>query len=207
MVLNLKYEDLDSSKSFFKTYFLIGEKMKKSNFLFKEISKICICVILVLVNLILFKAFPNFKNIFYTNVYEKNFSFAFINDVYKKYIGSSLPFENLFDNTSAVFNEQLKYNDSHKYMDGVKLMVEDNYLVPALDKGLIVFIGEKENYGNTIIIQQSNGIDVWYGHMDNINVSMYDYVNQGDLLGEVSTGELYLLFKRDGEVLDYQKYI
>ena len=181
--------------------------MKKNNFWFKEISKICICIILVLVTLILFKVFPNFKENFYTNVYEKNFSFAFINDVYKKYFGSSLPFENLFNNTNTVFNEKLKYTNHHKYLDGVKLIVEENYLVPTLDRGLVVFIGEKEEYGNTIIIQQSNGIDVWYGHMDNINVSMYEYVDQGDLLGEVNTGELYLLFKQDGEVLDYQKYI
>mgnify|MGYP003319817741 CR=1 FL=1 len=182
--------------------------MKKSNFLFKEISKICICIILVLINLILFKAFPNFKKGFYTAVYEKNISFSSINEFYKKHAGSSLPFENLFNSpTSTVFNEKLTYSENHKYLDGVKLIVQENYLVPALDKGLVIFIGEKESYGKTVIIQQSNGIDVWYGNLENINVNMYDYIEQGSLLGEVTTKELYLLFKKDGENLDYKEYI
>ena len=43
--------------------------------------------------------------------------------------------------------------------------------------------------------------------MDSINVSMYEYVEKGDLLGEVSTTELYLLFKKNGEILDYKEYI
>ena len=200
--------DLDSSKSFFITYFMIGERMKNNNFLFKEVSKICFCVILVLLCLIFFKASPSFKQKFYSAVYEENISFSTINAIYEKYAGQPLPFEKLFGSpTSTVFDEKLNYNDAHKYLDGVKLMVEKNYLVPTLEKGLIIFIGEKEGYGKTLIVQQSNGIDVWYGNMNNINVSMYEYVEKGDLLGEVYSTELYLLFKKNGEILDYKEYI
>lgn len=182
--------------------------MKKKNFLFKEVSKVCMSIILLLVTLIILKAFPNLKETFYSSIYEKNISFATINSIYEKYAGSPLPFENLFnDPTTPVFNESLKYTESHKYLDGVKLVVDENYLLPSLDSGLVVFIGEKENYGNTVIIQQSNGIDVWYSNLDNITVNMYDYVDKGKLLGEVSTKEVYLVFKKDGEVLGYEEYI
>lgn len=182
--------------------------MKKNNFWFKQISKTCISIILLLSTLILLKANPNLKKQFYSNVYEKNISFATINSIYEKYAGSSIPFGDLIDEpTSTVFNESLNYSESHKYLDGVKLTVEENYLVPSLESGLVVFIGDKENYGNTIIIQQSDGIDVWYSNIDNITVSMYDYVDQGELLGEISTKELYLVFKKDGEVLDYEEHI
>ena len=182
--------------------------MKTKNFWFKQISKICISIILTLATLILLKAKPELKSSFYTNIYEKNISFASINLLYEKIAGSPLPFSDLINNTTtSVFSESLSYSEQHKFLDGVKLVVEDNYLVPALDSGLVVFIGNKENYGNTIIVQQSNGIDVWYGNIENITVSMYDYVEQGKFLGEINTQELYLVFKKDGEVLGYDQYI
>lgn len=182
--------------------------MKNNNFWFKQISKICLSTILALSTLIVLKMNPNLKKSFYSNVYEKNISFATINSLYEKYAGSSLPFSDLISEpTSTVFNESLEYSDAHKYLDGVKLIVEESYLVPSLGKGLVVFIGEKENYGNTVIIQQSDGIDVWYSNLESITVSMYDYIDQGKLLGEVDTKELYLVFKKDGEVLDYKEYI
>jgi len=182
--------------------------MKIKNFWFKQISKVCISIILTLATLILLKAKPELKSSFYSNVYEKNISFASISSLYEKFAGSPLPFSDLINSsTTTVFNESLSYSEKHKFLDGVKLVVEDNYLVPALDSGLVVFIGNKENYGNTIIVQQSNGIDVWYSNIENITVSMYDYVEQGKLLGEIDTKELYLVFKKDGEVLEYEQYI
>lgn len=182
--------------------------MKMNNFWFRQISKTCICIILMLFTLIFLKAKPEFKTPFYNYVYEKNISFATINSLYKKYAGAPIPFSDLFfESTNTVFNESLNYSEAHKFFDGVKVVVENNYLVPALDSGLVVFIGNKDIYGNTIIVQQSNGIDVWYSNLDNITVSMYDYIEKGNLLGEINSKELYLVFKKDGEVLNYEQYI
>lgn len=44
--------------------------------------------------------------------------------------------------------------------------VSNNYLVPTLESGIVVFMGEKEGYGKTIIIEQINGIDVWYSNIE-----------------------------------------
>jgi stage IV sporulation protein FA len=180
----------------------------KNNFWFKLFSNLCICTIIVLVVLILSKAYPNFKDNFYKHVFEKNISFASINEKYKKIFGSSIPFENLFTkNTQTVFNSKIEYSEANKYKDGVKLTVADNYLVPVLKNGLVVFIGQKEEYGNTVIIQQADGIDVWYSNLESINVKMYDYVKSGDFLGEVTSNYFYLIFKKEGNVLNYQDYI
>ena len=92
-------------------------------------------------------------------------------------------------------------------MDGVRLTVNDKYLVPNQLSGLVVFIGEKEGYGNTVIIQQANGIDLWYGNIEDVNVELYDYVEQGDLIGNTKDTNLYLVYKKDGEVLNYEDYI
>ena len=76
-----------------------------------------------------------------------------------------------------------------------------------LKNGLVIFIGEKEEYGNTVIVQQADGIDVWYSNLENVSVKMYDYVSQGDYLGETKDDYFYLIFKKEGNVLNYQDYI
>ena len=182
--------------------------MKTKSFGFKILSQICICTIITLTIMILSKTYSKFRDNISKNVFEKNFSFATINETYKKWFGSSLPFENVFSkNIKTVFNNKIEYKEANKYKDGVKLTVDSNYLIPTLKNGLVVFIGEKEDYGNTIIVQQADGIDVWYSNIENVSVKMYDYVSQGDYLGETKDNYFYLIFKKEGNVLNYQDYI
>ena len=167
--------------------------------------KFLVLVILTILTLILLKN-DKFKTNFYKYVYNDNISFAQINKWYQDKFGSSLPFSKYFETITSVYNEKLNYKEANKYKDGVSLLVEDNYLVPAIDSGIVIFIGEKEGYGNTIIIQQENGIDLWYSNLKEINLKLYDYVKDGSLIG-VSNSNLYLVFYKDGEVIDYQEYI
>ena len=129
--------------------------------------------------------------------------------MYKDLFGSPIPFSDLIEKnkTSLVFDEKLQYKEKSKYLDGVKLTVSKNYLVPTLESGMVVFIGEKENYGNTIIIQQTDGIDVWYSNIKVSSVQLYDYVEKGSLIGETNDTNLYLVYKKDGKVLNYEDYI
>ena len=122
---------------------------------------------------------------------------------------SSSSFVNLFkfNDSKMVFNEKLTYLSKNKYLDGVKLKVNTNYLVPIIESGIVVYIGEKEGYGNTIIIQGADFTDIWYGNISNTNVSLYDYVDKGSFLGEANGEEIYLVFSQDGNILDYEKYI
>ena len=89
----------------------------------------------------------------------------------------------------------------------LELKVDKNYMVPALDSGIVVFIGDKEDYKDTVIVQQANGIDVWYSNVSVDNLKLYDYIEKGSLIGEVKTDSLYMVFKKDGKVLDYKDYI
>ena len=86
----------------------------------------------------------------------------------------------LEENTSVsiepVFNEKLSYLNKEDYKEGIKLSVTDNYLVPILESGIVVYMGDKDNYGYTIIIEQVNGIDLWYVGVKNSNVKLYEYV-------------------------------
>ena len=195
---------------------MIKSKIKKRNkktnknrsSLYGFISKLLITIILTLITLILLKSNNKLKTFFYNKVYDNNISFATINKWYENHFGSSIPFKELVEKDSkAVFNNKLEYSKKEKYLDGVKLSVDKNYLVPILESGMVVYIGKKEGYGNTVIVQQVNGVDVWYGNINNPNVKLYDYVEKGKLLGDVKNNNLYLVFKKDGKVLSYEKNI
>ena len=159
----------------------------------------------MLVSLILIKSNKEFKTNFYKQVYGTNFSFSKINNLYNKYIGK-LDIVDKVATTEPVFSEKLEYKKEEKYKDGVKLFVTKSYLVPIQESGVVVFIGEKEDYGNTVIIQRLDGIDQWYGNISNTDLKLYDYVKTGELLGEAD-GTLYLVYRKNGKTLNYEDYI
>ena len=181
----------------------------KNNKFSKVLSKILITIVLTLITLISLKSNTKFKTFFYKNVYDTNFSFATVNKWYKDLFGSPIPFSDVIEKetTTPVFNESLEYSEKSKYKDGVKLTVTKNYLTPVLESGMVVFIGEKEGYGNTVIVQQVDGIDVWYSNLKTVSVKLYDYIEKGSLLGEVNDSTLYIIYKKEGKVLNYEEYL
>ena len=91
-------------------------------------------------------------------------------------------------------------------VDGFIYGVDGNYLIPSLDTGLVIFTGVKDGYGNVVIVEQVDGVDVWYGNLTNINVKLYDYIEKGSLIGGCDNN-LYLVFKSNGEILNYEDKI
>ncbi len=134
-------------------------------------------------------------------LYSDDISFTKIKNIYDKYLGGILPIKKEV-NTEKVFNEKLKYSSS----SGVKLEVASNYLVPSLREGMVVFIGNKEGYGNTVIIEDLDGVYNWYGNIDNTSLKLYDYVDKGTLVGEVNN-TLYLVFSKGDKYLNYEEYL
>lgn len=170
------------------------------------ISRCLITGICVIGLLICFKKDSSFKSSFYDKVLSTNFNFSYINNVYKEYFGSPIPFGDLLSKTEPVFNEKISYDGYDNYLDGVSLNVSTDYMVPVIKSGLVVFIGDKESYGKTIIIKDSDGVDTWYSNLNSVSVKLYEYVNSGDIIGGCSN-KLYLVFKKDGNVLDFKKFI
>lgn len=171
-----------------------------------SLTKFLYLVILTLLSLILLKKSDTFKKTFYENVYEKSFSFAPIKEIYQKYFGNILPLQNVFSSgEKPVFSEEFMYQNKETYLDGMKFTVDNQYLMPVLESGMVVFIGEKEGYGNTIIVQQVDGVDAWYSNVEG-NIKLYDYIEKGDVLGEVNGNYMYLVLKKDGTNINYEDY-
>ena len=171
------------------------------------IMRCMVVIVLFLVMAILSKANKTYKDIIVSNVYEKNISFAKIKKLYDKYLGGVVPLDKAIEKEMTVFNEELSYEESSTYYDGVKLTVSNNYLVPTQSEGMIVYIGEKENYGNVVIIEGVDGIDTWYGNMEKISHKLYDYVEKNTYLGTTKDNTLYLVYQKDGKFLDYKEYL
>lgn len=171
------------------------------------ISRVMLTVILFLVALILVRDNKQFKKLLIDHVYSQSFQFTEAKEVYEKYFGKILSVDKIVPEEEQVFSEKIDYQKSNVYKDGVELAVQKEYLVPALESGIVVFMGEKEGYGTTVIIQQIDGIDVWYSNIEAKDIKMYDYVKKGTLMGQTKSKKLYLVFQKEGKYLNYKEYI
>ena len=169
--------------------------------------RVMFTIVFVLLLLIGFKMNKDFKMTFNEQVYHQNFPFSEVKEVDQKYFGESFSFKGLVEEEKEVFSEKISYKSKNLYQDGVMLEVSSHYMVPSLESGIIVFIGEKENYGKTVIVQQVNGVDAWYGNIELSGVKLYDYIEKGKLLGEALDKKLYLAFQKEGQFVDYQQYL
>ncbi len=190
--------------------YLNSAKMRRKNsFSVKKvnlkpvISKFLLAIIFFLVSVI------------FTNMSDKNLL------LYKEYVlTESMPFtkikgwyEDLFgevlpnsDNNKMVMSGHLVYKSIDKYLDGEVLTLNNNTLINNLTSGIVVYSGEKEGYGNTVIVQSVDGADIWYGNITNVSVKLYDYVEKDKLIGEVNGDKLYLVIKKDNNFIKYEDY-
>lgn len=169
------------------------------------ITRILICIILFLVISIICNFSDNNLLWFKNNILNNNINLTFFNKIYNKYIDKYIPFD-LYEE-KVVMKEGLVYNESKKYLNGVSLEVGKNYNLYSLTGGIVVYIGNKDGLGNTVIIQGTDGIDYWYSNIDNLSVSLYDYIESDTLLGVSKTEYIYLTFVKDGKYIDYEEFI
>jgi len=172
------------------------------------ITKTLICILIFLTLAILCRLNIDFKYYVYENIYQKYLDFSLIKDFYNKYLGGIFPIENISNSgVKPVFNENLFYYDITSYYDGVMLKVDYNYIIPNINNGLVVYIGKKDNYGNVVIVEGNNGIDIWYGNLCNTLVKLYDVLDSGDYLGEVCDNKAYIVYSKKNEFLNYVDYL
>ena len=187
--------------------------MKKTNeekiikYLRSLILRSLTVVVIFLFLAIATKSSKQYKDIIGRELYQENISFVKIKNLYNKYLGGIIPLDKATPTLQPVFNENLEYLESVPYYDGVKLEVNDKYLVPTLEEGMVVYIGEKENYGNVIIIEGINGIDIWYGLIETTTIKLYDYVEKNTYLGQTKDNYLFLAYSKDGNFLNYKEYL
>ena len=181
------------------------EEVHKSGKVIKFINKTLMAIFLGLVFLIVMEYSPKFKSFMQNDVLNKNISFGFISKLYNKYFGEVLPSTN--DKIVKVFDEKIDYVSKEKYLDGYKLKVTMNYLVPVVESGVVVFIGENKEYGSVVVIEGEDNSTVTYGNINVGDIKLYEYVTVGKYLGEAKEDYIYLVMQKNGEYLDIEKYL
>ncbi|WP_170007809.1 M23 family metallopeptidase [Bacillus fonticola] len=79
--------------------------------------------------------------------------------------------------------------------------------VQAMNGGKVVFAGEKEDLGKTVILQHADGSESWYGELESLDVNVYEFVEAGSSIGMVSdggtnTGLFYFAIKQGDTFID-----
>lgn len=179
---------------------------KKIKYLKFLVTRILLSIILLMITCIFLKI--DDKNILLVEKYlfEDSLEFTKINNWYQENMGEILP--TIKEDTNLVFSSsELKTSEYEKYENGVKIKLSNNQPVSTLHGGIVVFIGEKDNYGNTLILQGNDGIDYWYGGITNLAVNLYDYVEKDTLIGETINNYLYLVLQENGEFIGYEEIL
>lgn len=171
----------------------------------KTLSKVLISIILILLCLIYNNYNQNFKNNFDKYYRNNNLKFNKGLKLYQKVIGKPifLKEEGL---SSQVINLKNNYQ-MEDYLEGKLLNYENNSLVNAFNSGIVVFSGNKDNFGNTIIIQGIDGVDIWYGNIEDTSVALYDYVEKNKIIGKPINNKIYLKIEKEGKNLNITNYL
>ncbi len=176
----MTYEDYKNNKS--------GKIKESKNIIRIILNKLFTIIIFSLIVISISNYSPKFRKFLNDKVLNSTFDFSFANK--------------LVNNITDVFKSKNTIktsiiNDNYEnYKDGVKYFVGENYEVLCKSSGIVTFIGEKDGYNNTIIIQQSDGFYAWYGNVTQ-SVKVYDYIEEVTILGVSSNEYYYALFKDD----------
>lgn len=193
---------------------------KKEYFFLKILVSIC----LFLVVAVLFKhpsARLDTARSFVTENMNKEFQFASVSSWYENAFGKPIAFlpsestpetvdtdEEYAMPASGEITQTFEANG-----EGIIMETSIGSKVEAINEGVVIFAGEKEGIGKTVVIQHANKSESWYGQLEKIDVKLYDLVKKGKEVGQVtvsddgSKGRFYLAIKENDAFVDPKQVI
>lgn len=191
---------------------------RKEVFLFKVMAAAC----LFLVMAILFRnESPTLDTArkYVTKSFEKDFQFATVSNWYEDKFGKPLALfpvpEGKSDSQENTNDQQYALPASGKILEdfeesGQRVIIETSKdaSVEAMGEGMVRFVGEKEGFGKTVVIQHADKSESWYGNLGDISVSLYDFIEKGKKVGTVKNGDsgekgsFYFAIKKDENFID-----
>lgn len=184
---------------------------KKSKCYFKKslkntLNKVLISLIIFVFLLIINKSNHKIINKIKSSILDESFNFVKINKISKKILGKEVLYYSKNDKSIQVNSDEINTLNVHKYYDGEKFEVSTDLPIGAIQSGVVVFVGNKDKYHNTVIIQCADGYTIWYGNLKDISIKTYDYIEKGNLLGSADGSEIYLLIEKDNKYYTYDEY-
>ncbi len=190
---------------------------RKEVWIFKILASVCLVLIIAIV----------FRNQsptldpareFVTKSMEEDFQFAAVSKWYENTFGEQLALLPTSDTSKENENpKEIQYAlpASGKILEefgenGQRITIEigKDAAVEAMNGGFVEFVGQKEGFGNTVIIQHADKSESWYGNMSKIDVSLYEYVETGAQIGKATVpedgtnGSFYFAIKEGEQFVD-----
>lgn len=100
------------------------------------------------------------------------------------------------------------YTETERFNPGILLVANEGEAVYAAADGYIIFAGNKDKMGNTVIVKHTQQFTTTYAHLSSIEVFSGKTVKKGDIIGYVGkTGKvlssaLYYEIKRNDNTVD-----
>ena len=170
------------------------------------LSRSLFAIIFVLGSIIFTNISDSNKELYQKYVLEDSLEFTKINELYQNIFGTVDITKDNHSDAETVFGS-ITYTNIESFKNGSKLTVGMNEVVSAITSGIVVFIGEKDELGNTIIIQGNDGVDIWYSNITDTDIKVYDYVEAGSILGTSNSEDIYLTISKDGQFMSYEEYM
>ncbi|WP_053364222.1 M23 family metallopeptidase [Bacillus sp. FJAT-27251] len=192
---------------------------KKEIFLFKILASAC----LVLIVAIVFRSEGGRTEPvkqFVAKTMETEFQFAAVSDWYEKQFGKPLA---LLPVKTPEAPQENTTNDGTQYAlpasgriledfgdNGQKITIETgkDASVEAMNEGLVTFVGTKDGFGKTIIVQHGDKSETWYGNLSDFEVNVYEYIDAGAKVGKATAvpdgekGTFYFAIKKGDDFVD-----
>ena len=170
-------------------------------------SRVLLVIIFVLGSLIFTNISDKNKELYKKYVLENSLEFTKINNFYEKLLGKVDIVSPKIDNTTSVFLNTINYSNIESYKNGFKLGLEAGEIINNITSGIIVYIGDKDDLGNTIIVQGNDGVDIWNSNITDTDIKVYDYIESGAIIGVANSDYIYLTLNKDGKYLNDEEYL
>ncbi|HLR72296.1 MAG TPA: M23 family metallopeptidase [Pseudogracilibacillus sp.] len=89
---------------------------------------------------------------------------------------------------------------------GIMISPDENTVVSAMSKGVVIFAGNDRNTGKTVVIQHADGSETTYGHLSSIDVHIYQVVHGNETIGTFQPHEqsevVFFSIEKDNQFID-----
>lgn len=201
IIMNSYLHNKKRQKELRKKYLLDKKEKKKK---IKYIDKLFIRIFFSSLLLLIVTYFTSFDNKFknkITNAFDENINFLQLTNKVDSLFLNKLFNKGDITVYSKAFYEQVEYKNGVNYVSN-----SSTSAVESLVDGVVIKI-EKANNLYSVYIQSIDDVIYEFRNLESIDVFIYSYVNQKDVIGKAIYDDVYyrfeLLINKDNEYLNY----
>ncbi|KAB7667327.1 M23 family metallopeptidase [Bacillus sp. B1-b2] len=148
----------------------------------------------------------------------EEFNFMVVADWYENTFGKPLAFLPEQEKTADESDQLQQYalsatgkvlEEFNQNRQRIAIETGTDTTVQAFNEGQITFIGNKEGFGKTVVIQHSDNSESWYGNLEEVDVKLYELIEKGTKVGSAANydsdgtlGLFYFAIKENNDFID-----